>query len=108
MRDDGKELSHVETAPPPTGDHSSTAVCKEMSAADMLAGVSAIFKADNESEAMRVRRAWLRQIQIENKCPTTTGQPCHSHKCGCALEMQNLIEAAPSDAHGTETSKPER
>lgn len=46
------------------------------------------------------RAAWLWQLQIENDCnafrEVRLGKPCHSHKCGCALEMQNFIDAFSS------------
>lgn len=40
----------------------------------------------------RLQSAWLRCIQIDNKC-AVTGKPCHSHKCACALEMQAYVDA---------------
>ena len=42
----------------------------------------------------QVRAAWLRVIQWDNQC-AGTGKPCHSRKCGCALEMQNAIDSEP-------------
>ena len=40
-----------------------------------------------------IRAAWLRYLQFENECYAgVTGKPCHSHKCGCALEMQSYID----------------
>jgi hypothetical protein len=46
----------------------------------------------------QLRSAWLRRIQIENECAAhqegrNPGKPCHSYKCGCALEMQSLIDS---------------
>lgn len=41
-----------------------------------------------------IRAAFLRLLQTENKCYAgITGKVCHSHKCGCALELQSYIDA---------------
>ncbi len=41
-------------------------------------------------EATRLRRAWLRVIQLENACPASGGG-CLSKRCGCLAEMEVLI-----------------
>lgn len=47
------------------------------------------------------RRAFLHYLQVENQCKCILGSPCHSHKCGCAVEMQDYIDkaSAPPPAH---------
>ena len=42
-------------------------------------------------EATKVRRAWLRVIQIENGCPASGGG-CLAQQCACVAEMQALSE----------------
>jgi hypothetical protein len=44
-------------------------------------------------EASKLRRAWLRVIQLENGCPPSGGG-CLSEQCGCIAEMQALSEYA--------------
>jgi len=51
-----------------------------------------------ELEIALLRKAFLRFVQQDNSCHAyDTGNPCHSHKCGCALEMQSYIDAARAD-----------
>lgn len=52
-----------------------------------------LFQAVNDADA--ARRAFLRYLQLDNQCKVASvGEPCHSHKCGCAIEMQNYIDDA--------------
>lgn len=46
-------------------------------------------------DAELVRAAFLRRLQEDNDCDLT-GKPCHSHKCGCALEMHAYIDESRS------------
>lgn len=61
--------------------------------------VSSLLQKVNEVDA--VRRAFLRYVQLDNQCKCILGSPCHSHKCGCAIEMQACIDmaSAPPPAH---------
>lgn len=52
-----------------------------------------------EDDRKMLRAAWMRRLQVENECGglvNSPGKPCHSHKCGCALEMQQYIDAERS------------
>lgn len=40
-------------------------------------------------EIARLRRGWLRVIQMENSCPATGGG-CLAKRCGCLAEMEML------------------
>jgi hypothetical protein len=40
-------------------------------------------------EITRLRRGWLRVIQMENACPETGGG-CLAKRCGCVAEMEML------------------
>lgn len=41
------------------------------------------------AEIVRLRRGWLRAIQMENSCPATGGG-CLAKRCGCLAEMEML------------------
>jgi hypothetical protein len=44
------------------------------------------------TEIERLRRGWLKVIQIENSC-AATGQPCDAKRCGCEAERELLANA---------------
>jgi hypothetical protein len=44
-------------------------------------------------EIGRLRRGWLRVIQMENSCPATGGG-CLAKRCGCVAEMEMLAGEA--------------
>jgi hypothetical protein len=45
------------------------------------------------AEITRLRRGWLRVIQMENSCPATGGG-CLAKRCGCVAEMEMLAGEA--------------
>lgn len=44
-------------------------------------------------ERDRLRRGWLRIIQLENSCPATGGG-CLAKRCGCLAEQEMLMQEA--------------
>ena len=44
-------------------------------------------------ERDRLRRGWLRIIQMENSCPVTGGG-CLAKRCGCLAEQELLMQEA--------------
>jgi hypothetical protein len=42
------------------------------------------------AEIERLRRGWVRAIQIENECDTTNGSPCNPKGCECVETMEML------------------
>jgi hypothetical protein len=42
-------------------------------------------------ENARLRRGWLRVIQMENSCPATGGGSL-AQRCGCVAEMEMLAD----------------
>jgi hypothetical protein len=46
------------------------------------------------AEGARLRRGWLRVIQMENSCPATGGG-CRAKRCGCVEEMEMLAAEEP-------------
>jgi hypothetical protein len=49
-----------------------------------------------QREIDRVRAAFIRYLQNENECNAgPTGKACHSHKCGCAIDLQIYIDDEP-------------
>lgn len=53
------------------------------------------------AEIERLRAAYLAHLQMENACKRT-GQPCREpEKCGCDLELAEMLKLAPINQQAT-------